>query len=98
MKRIQRNHVKVGTGIRVKWEVNSIEFIAVGTVEEKPHRFGEESRFRLKFAPYGPDALQSEVFILDGERSAVSLRGEAGIGWDGWLSVPDDARYFPIDS
>lgn len=98
MKRIQRNHVTVGTDVRVTWTVNALEFAAVGTVEEKPHRFNEGSRVRLKIALHGPSEIEREVFILDPEGNTTSLQVRAGIGWDGWLVLPDDAKYFSIDS
>lgn len=97
MRRIQRNHVTVGTNIRATWDVDSFVFVAVGTVEEKPHRFDEEPRVRLKLAPHGPSEIEREVTICDAEGGRVSLQGEGGVGWDGWLVLPDDAQYFPAD-
>lgn len=95
MKRTQRNHVKVDDQIRITWSTGSLEFIAVGTIEEKPHRLEREDRVRLKLALNEFGKEQGEVFALDSKGISTSLR-EAGIGWNGWLVVSKDAKYFRL--
>lgn len=95
MKRIHRNHVKVDDHIRITWKTDSLQFAAVGVIEEKPHRLEGEDRVRLKFAPGCFGKPQREIFALDSKGISTDLR-EAGLSWDGWLVVPGDTRYFTV--
>jgi hypothetical protein len=77
--------------IKVTWTVGSLQFTAMGAVEEKPHRMDpEDSQIRLKIAP-------GDRTLVIADRSGECVTDvEAGFLWDGWLFVAEPMEFFRL--
>lgn len=99
--RITWGRIKRGYAVHVVWQAGPLTFTADGIVEEKPHRRAPRAqRVFMKFSP-AARSLRIEPAML-GEAPPVLLNSSesagAGVGWDGWLSVPVRADYMHAPS